>query len=73
VTLVGQATKIPEGEHAAALARFLARHPEAAGYAQLPDFALYRLQIEGIRYVGGFGRMSWIEPAEFAARSATSP
>ena len=61
VTLVGEVTQVPERERAAALARFLARHPAAAWYAQLPDFAMYRLEVHSARYVGGFGRMSWIK------------
>lgn len=37
--------------------RFLARHPEAAMYADFPDFAFYRFEIERAHYVGGFGRI----------------
>lgn len=67
VTLLGRVTSVPRAEAAAARAAFLARHPEASFYAELPDFAMYRLQVEGLRYVGGFGRMSWVKPAEYAA------
>jgi putative heme iron utilization protein len=38
-------------------ARFLARHPEAAGYASFADFSLWRLRVEKAHYVGGFGRI----------------
>ena len=31
------------------------------------DFAFYRLDVASIRYVGGYGRMSWVDPAEYAA------
>jgi len=37
--------------------RFLARHPEAAFYADFPDFAFWRLAVEGAHYIGGFGRI----------------
>ena len=37
--------------------RFLARHPEAAFYAGFPDFAFWRLNVEGAHYIGGFGRI----------------
>src|SRR5688572_10484038 len=36
---------------------FLARHPEAAGYAGFADFRFWRLQPERAHYVGGFGRI----------------
>ena len=42
--------------------RFLARHPEAALYADFPDFAFWRLIIEGAHYIGGFGRIFDLEP-----------
>jgi hypothetical protein len=44
--------------------RFLARHPEAAFYADFPDFAFFRLLIEGAHYIGGFGRIFELAPAE---------
>jgi putative heme iron utilization protein len=38
-------------------ARFLARHPEAAGYASFADFSLWRLRLEKGHFVSGFGRI----------------
>jgi hypothetical protein len=67
VTLLGRVALVPDEQRATAEERFLARHPEAAAYSQLPDFAFYRLEVESVRYVGGFGRMSWIEPDEYAS------
>ncbi len=43
--------------------RFLARHPEAAGYAGFSDFAFYRFTVESGHLVAGFGRIVDI-PAE---------
>lgn len=37
--------------------RFLARQPNAAMYADFPDFAFYKLDIESAHYIGGFGRI----------------
>jgi putative heme iron utilization protein len=37
--------------------RFLARHPDAALYADFADFAFYRLQLERAHLVAGFGRI----------------
>lgn len=44
--------------------RFLARHPEAEMYAAFTDFAFYRFEIERAHYVGGFGRIVDLNPAE---------
>jgi len=46
------------------LARFVARHPSAAAYAGFGDFHLYRVTIGRGHLVAGFGRISWIEPAD---------
>lgn len=40
--------------------RFLARHPDAAGYAQFGDFAFYRVAVTRAHLVAGFGRITWI-------------
>jgi putative heme iron utilization protein len=37
--------------------RFLARHPEAAGYAAFADFGFNRLVVDGGHLVAGFGRI----------------
>ncbi|MDF1735426.1 MAG: DUF2470 domain-containing protein [Minwuia sp.] len=42
-------------------ARFLSRHPSAAGYADFADFAFWRLDVERAHQVAGFGRINWIE------------
>lgn len=44
--------------------RFLARHPSAELYANLPDFHLYRVAVERGHLVGGFGKIRWIEAPE---------
>ncbi len=41
--------------------RFLARHPEARGYADFGDFGFYRLVIAGAHLVAGFGRIVDLE------------
>lgn len=65
MTLVGPCARVADGEVAQARADFLAAHAEAAGYATLADFAPWRLEVEHVRWVGGFGRMSWVSGAEY--------
>lgn len=65
VTLVGPTARLPEGDRAAARERYLAAHPHAY-YVDFDDFALYRLDVEAVRYVGGFGVMSWVEAERYA-------
>ena len=54
VTLIGSVRPM---QSASARARFLARHPSAAGYADFPDFAFYALAVESAHFIGGFGRI----------------
>lgn len=42
-------------------ARYLRYLPQAAGYFDMHDFHFYRVQIEQVRYIAGFGRMGWFE------------
>jgi putative heme iron utilization protein len=44
--------------------RFLARHPDAAMYADFGDFRFYRVALERAHLVGGFGRIRWLDAAE---------
>lgn len=61
VTLMGQMTRT---DNPGDRRRFLARHPEAQMYADFPDFAFHRLDIERAHFIGGFGRIVGLEPAE---------
>lgn len=60
VSLQGHAEVI---EDPALLARFVARHPSAAGYAGFADFRLYRVEPTAAHLVAGFGRIHWVESA----------
>jgi len=54
LTLVGS---VAPDRGAATRRRFLARHPEASGYADFTDFAFHRLTVAGAHLVAGFGRI----------------
>jgi len=57
VSLLGRALHVEEPD---ARARYLARHPKAAAYFQLRDFAMWELQVEEARLISGFGSMRWM-------------
>jgi putative heme iron utilization protein len=61
LTLYGLAEK---AEEEGIRRRFLARHAEAAFYADFPDFAFWRLAVEGAHYIGGFGRIFDLVPSD---------
>jgi hypothetical protein len=49
------------------VARYLRYQPDAEQYLGLGDFAFFRLKQKGARYVAGFGRMGWIEEADWTS------
>ncbi|MEE2779926.1 MAG: DUF2470 domain-containing protein, partial [Myxococcota bacterium] len=67
VTLVGTCERL-DGELATvAREAFLKKNPGASYYADYKDFSFWRLVPDSARYIGGYGRMSWVEGAEWTS------
>jgi len=64
VTLTGIAAPVPPSEVPALKARWLAKHPYAALYADFGDFSLWRIAPGGALLVGGFAKASRIKVAD---------
>lgn len=62
VTIIGRFT--PVEPEPALVRRYLRYHPEAERYLALGDFSFRVMQLERLRYIGGFGAMGWIEGNE---------
>ncbi|MCC2615894.1 DUF2470 domain-containing protein [Aestuariibacter halophilus] len=67
VTLVGDAQRLTGKEHDAALATYLQHFPDAKEYSKAHDFCMWRMEIVRVRYIGGFGKIFWLEPEEWCA------
>ena len=65
VTLMGEVAPVPEAERAATRAAYLAIHDNAAVWVDFDDFALYRLTVTDVYYVGGFGAMGWVTAQDY--------
>lgn len=65
VTLVGRVTAVPEGERAAVREDYLARQPTARYWVDFGDFAFYRITVDDLYYVAGFGAMGWVDAAAY--------
>lgn len=70
VTVIGKTSKVPDAEKAEVREVFLAQQPSASYYVDFGDFAFYRLEPVALRYVGGFGRMSWVTADDYRAAEA---
>src|SRR6478735_4126817 len=66
-TLMGPMLRVPDEQRQTARDAYLAANPTASYYIDFGDFTFFRLTVEAIRYVGGYGRMSWVDAAEYAA------
>ena len=65
LTVMGLADPIEGDDVADARQRYLNRFPESETFFQMTDFTLFKLSIERVRFIGGFGDIFWISPAEF--------
>jgi hypothetical protein len=63
VTLLGRSVRVTDATLEDVRARYVARIPNSRYYADFKDFNFYRLEVEAIRFIGGFGRMSWVDAA----------
>jgi hypothetical protein len=67
VTLIGRCVAV---EATLPLARrYLRYHPDAERYLALGDFSFRVMEIERLRYIGGFGAMGWLDAAELDAHA----
>jgi hypothetical protein len=67
--VIGNLAEVPDADRAEAHDQYRVGHPEAF-YSVFPDFRIYRLEVEAVRYVGGFARMSWVNPEHYRAAEA---
>ena len=66
VTILGLCTRV-EVDSGSARAAFFTAHPNSSYYADFRDFAFWKLQVNHVRYIGGYGRMSWISETDWRA------
>ncbi len=64
-TLLGPVARVGDGEVDTVKEDYLRRHADARQWVGFGDFAFYRLQVEELYYVAGFGAMGWVGAAEY--------
>ncbi len=69
VTILGQASRI-DGDDALR-DRYLRYLPQAVDYFAIHDFRFYRLSVERVRFIGGFGDIHWIRGGDYQIDPAT--
>lgn len=66
LTLIGAVNESPAAE---VRDLYLSRYENARYWQDFADFAYYRLDVEGVYFIGGFGVMGWIPAEEYATAS----
>jgi heme iron utilization protein len=65
VTLLGEVAPVRGQDVPRVRDAYLARHPNASAWASFKDFAFYEMTIAEVRLVAGFGKMGWIDVADY--------
>lgn len=65
VTLSGKASIVEDAEQTGLAERYFRFFPDALSYRQAHDFRFWRMPVDHIRYIGGFGEIFWLQPDEW--------
>lgn len=65
LTLLGHAELVSENECEFIAEKFYLKFPESRKYQDTHDFNFYRLKVEYVRYIGGFGQIYWLDCNQF--------
>lgn len=65
ITFVGKMVRVEDKERKTLRKEYLKRHPSAEDFIDFGDFNFYRLEVERIHCIGGFGDIEWVEPADW--------
>lgn len=57
---LGTVAVVPAEQLESAQSVYLEKHSQASQWISFGDFNLYRLTIQNIYYIGGFGQMGWV-------------
>jgi heme iron utilization protein len=67
VTLIGRVEPVAEEDVQLLRTVHLSARPEDAQLMELADFRFFRMAIDDIHFVGGFGEAGWIAPSDYMA------
>ena len=65
VTIVGDAKPAAEELQEELLAKYCARFPSAKAYTKAHDFQMWQMDVVRVRWIGGFGKIFWLEQEEW--------
>lgn len=72
VTYLGQAQQVAPDDKDT-IERYYRFFPDARDYHKTHDFDFYRLEFYRVRFIGGFGKIYWVEREDFLKENPFSP
>lgn len=74
VTLLGLVREVSESraESGQLYDQYFQKFPESASYRQAHGFSLFQIELVRIRFIGGFGKIFWLEPGELGDRGSAA-
>jgi len=72
ITYVGTAVVVEDAD-TDSRERYYLHYPRSRNYHLDHDFTFYRLKLERVRYIGGFGEIYWVELADFLLKNPFTP
>lgn len=69
MNLMGEVQELPEDAQDEVRALYVARHPDSEQWLDFGDFGLYRMRIDDVYYIGGFGEMGWVSKGDYLGES----
>lgn len=64
VTYIGDARKLDDNDNDA-MERYYEFFPQSRGYHKTHDFDFYTIDLQRVRYIGGFGEIYWVKKDSF--------
>ena len=61
LTLLGLMQKVSNEEYLEVSERFFSFFPKSRAYSNMHDFNFYKISIEHVRWIGGFGEIAWLD------------
>jgi putative heme iron utilization protein len=61
LTIMGDLVPVSDDELDSCKKRYYQILPESKMYAKMHDFNFYKIQIKNVRWIGGFGKIAWLD------------
>ncbi len=72
LTFIGDASRTSGEEFEEAFETYIRHFPKAKRYKEMHDFHIYKVRPVRLRYIGGFGKIFWVEKDEYLNRAIFS-